>query len=90
MTRLAPTRNDVCNLLVRLLHEVGKIPLEKIHDDSTVDGELQMQSVVFIEIQVALEDTYEVELDPVRMVELNRLATIVDYIFDSVTVGLSR
>ena len=90
MPRPAPSHSEIRSFLVRLLHELGKIPLEKIHDESTVDGELQMQSVVFIEIQVALEDAYEVELDPVRIVEINRFSAIVNYIYDSIAEPLSR
>lgn len=88
--RPPPSKNDVRSLLVQLLHEVGKIPLEKIHDESTVDAELQMESVVFIEIQVALEEAYDVELDPVRIVELNRLDAISIYIYDRVMIDLVR
>ena len=90
MPRPAPSHSEIRSFLVRLLHEIGKIPLDKIHDESTVDGELQMQSVVFIEIQVALEDAYEVELDPVRLVEMNRFSAIVNYIYDSIAEPLSR
>jgi len=83
MTNPTPSKDDVRNLLVRLLHEIAKIPVDKIHNASRVDAELQMQSVVFIEIQVALEDAYEVALDPVALVELNEFGAIVDYIYDT-------
>lgn len=78
-----PSKSQVRELLTQLLHEVGKIAREKIHDESAVDAELQMESVVFIEIQVALEEAFDIELDPVRIVELNRLDAIVGYIYDS-------
>ena len=89
MTQPAPSRSAVRTLLVRLLHEIGSIPLDKIHDQSTVDGELSMESVVFIEVQVALEDAYQIELDPVRIVELNQFDAIIDYIHDSAMSRLS-
>ena len=36
--------------------------------------------MAFVELQVALEDDYGIELDAVEMVELNRLGAIVDYL----------
>jgi acyl carrier protein len=79
------SKREIRRFVTHLLHEIGKIPPERIHDQATVDDELQMESVVFIEMQVALEETYDIELDPVRMVELNRLDAIVNYIHACVT-----
>jgi acyl carrier protein len=39
-----------------------------------------MESVAFLELQVALEDELGIEIDPVRVVELNELGKIADYI----------
>lgn len=67
--------------LASLFHEIGGVPLEEIHDDATIDGALNVTSVTFVEIQVAIEDTLDLLLDPIVIVELNRFGDIVDYIF---------
>ena len=69
------------NWLASLFHEIGGVPLEEIHDDATIDGALNVTSVTFVEIQVAIEDALDLLLDPIVIVELNRFGDIVDYIF---------
>jgi acyl carrier protein len=76
-----PTRDAVKQRLVSLLQEIAKIPVEQITEDATVDGDLQMQSVAFVELQVAIEEEYGIEVDPIQVVELNAFGAIVDYIY---------
>ena len=76
-----PTRQQVRERLVQLLIEVAKIPESKISDHATIDADLRMESVVVIEIQVALEDEYNIELDPIYLIELNEFGPIVDYVY---------
>ena len=73
-------RDEVRQRLAVLLNEIAKIPLEQITDKATVDEELQMQSVAFVELQVAIEDEYNIQIDPVQVVELNEFGAIVDYV----------
>ncbi len=75
-----PTRQEVRERLKALLSEIAKIPTEHITESATVDEELQMQSVAFVELQVAIEDEYQIQVDPIRIVELNEFGAIVDYV----------
>jgi len=75
-----PTRDDVSTCLRGLLHEIGGIPVERITDAATVDDELQLSSIAFAELQVALEDAYDVQIDPIQVVELSHFGAIVDYV----------
>jgi acyl carrier protein len=74
------SRDALRNRVIDLLHEVAGFSPDTITDTSTIDTDLQMQSVAFVELQVALEDEYQISLDPIRLVELNEFAAIVDYI----------
>ena len=80
-----PTREDVKDRLVSLLVEIGGVPVERIHDSATVDHELQMSSLAFVELQVALEEAYDIQIDPIQVVELNEFGAIVDYIVGCTT-----
>lgn len=80
--RTRPSRLDVRARLAALITEIAKIPSESIVDSATIDGELRMESVDFVELQVALEDEYQIELDPIRVVELNEFAAIADYVHE--------
>ena len=81
----APSKEEVRTRLAQLLVDIAKIPAEHIRDGATVDQQLRMESVAFIEIQVAIEDEYEIELDPLHLIELNEFAVIVDYIHSCAT-----
>jgi len=77
----APTRDQVAERLATLINEIAKIPLEQITETATVDEELQMQSVAFVELQVAIEEEYNIQIDPIQVVELNEFGAIVDYVY---------
>jgi acyl carrier protein len=85
----APTRSEVRERLAHLINEIVGIPLERIRDDATVDGDLKMQSVAFVELQVTIEEDYNIVIDPIQIVELNGFGAIVDYVRDCI-VGAGR
>ncbi len=68
--------------LTFLLNEIAGIPRERITDSATVDQDLQMHSVVFVELQVAIEEEFNIVIDPLRIVELNEFGALADYIYD--------
>jgi acyl carrier protein len=65
---------------MQLLHEIVGIPLAQIVENATIDEGLQMESVAFVELQVAIEDEYGIEVDPIQIVELNEFGAIVRYV----------
>jgi acyl carrier protein len=75
-----PSRHQVFHRVAVLLREITGTPLELATEHATLDDQLQLQSVAFIELQIAIEEEYTIRIDPVHMVELNRLGAIVDYI----------
>ena len=68
-----------------LIHEIVGIPVDVITDTATVDEELQMNSVAFVELQVAIEEEYDIQIDPIEVVELNQFGAIVDYVYRCAT-----
>ncbi len=85
VARRSPTRDDVKQRLTVLLNEIANVPTEQISEKATVDEELQMQSVAFVELQVAIEEEYDIQIDPIQIVELNEFGAIVDYIHSCAT-----
>lgn len=75
-----PSRSQVEAEIVRLLHEIAGIATASITPEASIENELQLQSVQFVELQVALEEAYDIELDPVEIIELGRFDAIVDYV----------
>ncbi len=78
---MVTTREEVRRHLVRLASEVTNIPVDQITDSATIDRELKMESVAFVELQVAIEDEYQIEIDPIHVLRLNALGAIVDYVY---------
>src|SRR5512140_3436274 len=61
-THATPTGEAVRKRLAHLIHEITNVPLEQITDIATVDGDIRMESVAFVELQVAIEDEYQIEI----------------------------
>lgn len=78
--RAVRDRDQVFRRVAELVTEIAHVPLESVHEDLTITDDLKLESVAFVELQVAIETDYGVELDPIVIVELDRLGDIVDYI----------
>jgi acyl carrier protein len=70
--------------VLALVSEFTRVPRDRITGMAALDGELRMESVTFVELQVAIEDTYQIEIDPIRVVQLNQFDPIIDYIYECV------
>jgi acyl carrier protein len=79
-----PTRAELKARIISLLREIASIESDQITEDATVDEQLQMHSVAFVELQVAIEEEYQIQIDPIHLVELNRFGDIIDYIHSSI------
>lgn len=71
-----------------LIHEIAKIPREEIHDEASINNELDMDSESFMELQVTIEETFGVEVDIIDVIELNAFKPIVEHIFQKMTRGI--
>lgn len=71
---------SVISHLARLVHEVTGIPRESVTPEASIDNELAMKSVDFMRVHVALEEDFDVELDALRILELNRVDRICGYV----------
>lgn len=80
----AVTRQDVERQLRSLINEIAQVPVGRIVPGATIDDELQMESVAFVELQVAIEDVYGIEIDPIAIVELNEFGAVVNYVHECV------
>lgn len=76
------TRDEVRTRLVSLVHEIAKIPPEEVTESATLDDQIQLESVAFVELQVAIEEEFDILIDPIQVVELNEFGAIVDYIHE--------
>lgn len=77
-----PTRQDperIWTFIAGTLAELG-VPSERISKTALITDDLGLESVAFVELQVALEDELEVEIDPIAVIELNELSAIVRYL----------
>ncbi|GIW45164.1 MAG: hypothetical protein KatS3mg077_2446 [Candidatus Binatia bacterium] len=72
---------EVRGRVLVLLQQIAGIDPSTITDDASFDTTLVMESLQLVELQVALEEEFQTELDPLYMIELNRFGDIVEYIY---------
>lgn len=87
LARPTLVRSEVKARMLELLREIAKIDPDSLTEDSSLDEDIRLESVAFVELQVALEDEYQIEIDPIQVVELNRLGSIIDYIHELAADG---
>jgi len=80
----APSIEEVKATLRRLIGEIGDLDADSITDSSTLDEDIPLPSIQFIELQVAVEDIFDIQLDPVEIVERNTFGAIAALICDKV------
>jgi len=74
------TASAIRDRVLQLLHDIANLPPDSVSDDSSLDSDLRLESIAFVELQVAVEEEYDIQLDPIEIVELNRFSDIVNYI----------
>ena len=75
---------EVKQTLRRLIAEVSQLDPATILDSSTLDEDIPIPSIAFVELQVAVEETYGIEVDPVEVVECNAFGNIAELIWRKV------
>jgi acyl carrier protein len=75
---------DIPGTLRHLIQENAGIPASLVRDDSTIDGDLAMDSFSFISLQVAVEDEFGIVCDPAEIESCKRFDAIVALIRDKV------
>lgn len=68
--------DEVKRTLRRLIEKNAGIPAGEIDDESTVDGDLAMDSMSFLGLQVAMEETFGINCTPEEIEAANRFAAI--------------
>ena len=73
-------RDHLWRWVANCVNQVAGIPVDLITEEVTIDRELELSSIALLELQVAIEEKYDIEIDPVHVVRLNRFGAIVDYV----------
>ena len=77
-----PSLDAVKETLRRLVVEVSALDPARIVDSSTLDEDIQLSSIAFVELQVAVENAFGIEVDPVEVVERNSFGAVADLIWE--------
>ena len=64
------------SVLRRLIEQNAGIPAAEVHDDSAVDGDLALDSMSFLSLQVAMEETFGISCTPEEIEAANRFDAI--------------
>lgn len=83
--------DEVKRTLRRLIEHNAGIPGAEIDDESSVDDDLAMDSMSFLALQVAVEDTFGINCTPDEILAAARFAAIAALVRDrAARVGASR
>ena len=63
-------------ILRQLIEKNAGIPAAEVHDDSSVDGDLALDSMSFLSLQVAMEETFGISCAPEEIEAANRFDRI--------------
>ena len=72
--------DSICDSIRILLRDVACVNIEQFGRKNIRLSDLEIKSIVFIEIQVALEEKYKVELDALEILRLDDLSSVSQYI----------
>jgi acyl carrier protein len=79
------TLGDVKRELRRLIEENAGLPGDVIRDDSMMDGDLAMDSMSLLSLQVAVEEHFGITFTPEDLEACTRFEDIAAVIFERVT-----
>jgi len=75
------TSDDVKRTLKAIIAEVCAVEPSTITDDTSIDNDLEIPSVAFVELQVAMEAAFDIFVDPMELIELNKFKLIAERIY---------
>jgi acyl carrier protein len=78
----AHTFAEVKQTLKTLIEENAGIPASSIRDDSTIEGELAMDSLSFVSLQVAVDETFGVDCEADEFEKRNRFDAIAALVWE--------
>jgi acyl carrier protein len=73
---------EIKEVLKALVEENAGIPSSSINDDSRIDGELAMDSLSFVSLQVAVDETFGVECEAEEIEKRGRFDAIAQLIWE--------
>jgi len=73
---------EIKTALKALIEENAGIPASSINDDSTIDGDLAMDSLSFVSLQVAVDETFGVDCEAEEIEKRNRFDAIAELIWE--------
>jgi len=78
---------EIKQVLKELIEENAGISASSIKDDSSIDGELAMDSLSFVSLQVAVDETFGVECEADEIEKRSRFDAIAQLIFERLQSG---
>lgn len=81
---------EIKAILKSLIEENAGIPAASIKDESTIDGELAMDSLSFVSLQVAVDETFGFDCEAEEIEKRNRFDAIAQFIWDRLQAASSQ
>ncbi|CAM5417436.1 MULTISPECIES: acyl carrier protein [Streptomyces] len=73
---------DILNTLAKIVEEVAGVASAEVTAEKSFTDDLDIDSLLMVEITVAVEDRFEVQIPDERSAELKTVGDLVGYIAD--------
>ncbi|KOG51526.1 acyl carrier protein [Streptomyces griseoflavus] len=73
---------DILNAIAKIVEEVADVASAEVTAEKSFTDDLDIDSLLMVEITVAIEDRFEVQIPDDRSAELRTVGDVVGYIAD--------
>lgn len=81
---------EIKETLKALIEENAGIPAASITDESTIDGDLAMDSLSFVSLQVAVDETFGVDCEADEIENQNRFDAIAQLVWERLQAAAAQ
>jgi acyl carrier protein len=74
------TEQEILSGLVEILDEVVGVPADQVTPEKTFIDDLDIDSLSMVEIAIAAQDRFGVEIPDERLAELTTVQDVIDYV----------
>ena len=82
------TDTEIFEDLKRIIHKQFNVPEEDIEEDSYFDEDLNITEIELEDLAIALEEKYNIKIDPNKLTMFKKVSDIVSYLYENVDIAI--
>jgi len=82
------TDTEIFEDLKRIIHKQFNVPEEDIEEDSYFDEDLNITEIELEDLAIALEEKYNIKIDPNKLTMFKKVSDMVSYLYENVDIAI--